>query len=183
MAHRVRVCSRPRAVRKAHSALESMQASQILPTALTVLATIASGLLECSTIPMTPAQEHGAELYGRMCAVCHGRGGEGYKADQAPALRHRELLGSATDGFLREAILRGRAGTTMSAWGAAQGGPLSVDDVADVIALIRRWEHWPKPKLDERRLAGDPSRGSNRFAKECARCHGARGMGGPNVSI
>src|SRR6266478_3471222 len=30
----------------------------------------------------TKQQKQGAELYGRMCAVCHGAGGEGYKADQ-----------------------------------------------------------------------------------------------------
>ena len=32
----------------------------------------------------TKQQKEGGELYARMCAVCHGPKGEGYKADQAP---------------------------------------------------------------------------------------------------
>jgi cytochrome c oxidase cbb3-type subunit 3/ubiquinol-cytochrome c reductase cytochrome c subunit len=118
-----------------------------------------------------------------MCSVCHGKGGEGYKADQAPALRHRAFLGSVTDMYLRDAIRQGRTGTTMSAWGKAQGGPLSPKDVGDVVEFMRIWEHWPKPPLDESFLRGDATRGADIFKKECAGCHGARGTGGPNVSI
>src|ERR1700760_3664750 len=29
---------------------------------------------------------HGAQLYAKICSVCHGAQGEGYKADQATAI-------------------------------------------------------------------------------------------------
>ena len=73
----------------------------------------------------TKQQKEGGELYARMCAVCHGPKGEGYKADQAPALREASYLASASDAFLRESIVNGRLGSTMSAWGRASGGPLT----------------------------------------------------------
>jgi mono/diheme cytochrome c family protein len=34
------------------------------------------------------ALEQGRADYARICAVCHGANGEGYKADNAPALNH-----------------------------------------------------------------------------------------------
>jgi cytochrome c oxidase cbb3-type subunit 3 len=144
---------------------------------------VAGGSLECSTAPLTETQAHGAEIYGRMCSVCHGRGGEGYKADEAPALRHRAFLGSVTDDFLRDAIRQGRAGTTMSAWGKSHGGPLTSADIGNLVEFIRVWEHWPKPELDEAPLKGDPVRGATIYKNECAGCHGERGTGGKAVSI
>ena len=76
-----------------------------------------------------PEVVHGRELYTRMCAVCHGEKGEGYKADQAPRLAQPDFLASASDEFLRAAIINGRSGTTMSAWGQSKGGPLTTSDV------------------------------------------------------
>jgi mono/diheme cytochrome c family protein len=88
--------------------------------------------------PASPAllaqQKHGGELYARICAVCHGAKGEGYKADRASALAHPEFLASTTDFFLRVAITRGRPGTVMSAWSSEHGGPLSASDVDAIIA-------------------------------------------------
>ncbi|HEX4339693.1 MAG TPA: c-type cytochrome [Polyangiaceae bacterium] len=160
-----------------------MRPKQVLLLCLTALALIVGGVLECGTAPLTEQQAHGAELYDRICSVCHGRGGEGYKADQATALRHRAFLGSVSDAYLSNAIRHGRMGTTMSAWGSGFGGPLSSDDVRSVIAFVRVWEHWPKPALDETPLKGDVHRGETTFAKECAGCHGKHGVGGPNVGI
>ena len=72
---------------------------QLLVGALAVLATIGGGSLECSRGDLTPMERHGHQLYGRMCAVCHGMNGEGYKADNATRLRHPDFLASATDAF------------------------------------------------------------------------------------
>src|SRR5580700_7629289 len=89
-----------------------------------LVACLASGTLECSSQgELTPAQQRGATLYGRMCAVCHGRTGDGYAADQAPALAQPAFLASVTDEYLRTAIGEGRGATTMSAWSMARGGP------------------------------------------------------------
>lgn len=154
-----------------------MQTSQLLAPLFVVLASVVSGSLECSTHDDTKAQ-HGAELYSRTCAVCHGERGEGYKADDAPALSHRDFLASVTDGFLRQAITNGRSGTTMSAWGKVRGGPLSPSDVDDLIAHLRTWQT-KRIVLDERPNNGNVMRGGDLFTRECVRCHGSRGTAGP----
>jgi cytochrome c oxidase cbb3-type subunit 3/ubiquinol-cytochrome c reductase cytochrome c subunit len=118
-----------------------------------------------------------------MCAVCHGARGEGYKADEATALGHPAFLASANDTFLRRAITEGRAGTTMSAWGNVRGGPLSGADVDSLAAFLQSWGRAPRAVLDESPAGGDASRGEAIFGRECARCHGAKGTGGPYVNI
>jgi cytochrome c oxidase cbb3-type subunit 3/ubiquinol-cytochrome c reductase cytochrome c subunit len=149
-----------------------------------LVACIASGTLECSSQgELTAAERRGALLYGRMCAVCHGRTGDGYAADQAPALAHPAFLASATDDYLRVAISEGRAGTTMSAWGVTRGGPLFPDDVDVLVSFLRSWDYGPRAALDERPTAGDVGRGERIFARDCARCHGAAGVEGPFVHI
>jgi cytochrome c oxidase cbb3-type subunit 3 len=154
-----------------------VQTSQLIAPLFVVLGSVISGSLECSTHDDTKAQ-HGAELYARTCAVCHGDKGEGYKADDAPALSHPDFLASVTDPYLRQAITQGRQGTTMSAWGRVRGGPLAPSDVDDVIAHLRTWQT-KRIKLDERPNNGDIVRGDAIFARECVRCHGLRGTGGP----
>lgn len=157
---------------------------RLLESAALVAACIASGSLECGGPQATVAERRGASTYRRMCSVCHGPEGEGYKADQATALANRAFLGTVTDGFLRRAIGDGRAGTTMSAWANERGGPLAMADVESLVELLHEW-HGPsdRPVLDERALGGDAARGQATFAKECARCHGAQGTGGPYVNI
>ncbi len=134
--------------------------------------------------PVPPA-EHGAVIYAKMCAVCHGAAGEGYKADEATALAHPDFLAAATDDYLRTAITNGRSGTTMSSWGAARGGPLAPSDVNDVIAFIRTWDDpkTPRAVLDDKAPAGDALRAQELFDKECVKCHGVHGTAGPNVHI
>ncbi len=129
------------------------------------------------------AERRGGRLYQRMCAVCHGANGGGYKADQAPAITHAEFLASASDAFLRHAITHGRTGTTMSAWGVEHGSPLTRADVDAIIAYLRGWDRKPHRPLDERPLVGDVSRGTDVYTRDCARCHGARGTGGPYVHV
>ncbi len=130
-----------------------------------------------------PELAQGRELYGRMCAVCHGAKGEGYKADRAPRLAHAEFLGTVSDAFLREAITNGRPGTTMSPWGQQAGGPLSPAEVEAVIKLLRSWERGAHPKLDERPIQGDATRGAEHYAKLCQACHGEHGRGGDYVQL
>src|SRR5258708_6868363 len=131
----------------------------------------------------TKQEKEGAAIYARMCAVCHGAIGEGYKADQAPALRTAEYLASASDAFLREAIAIGRQGSTMSAWGRQSGGPLFPAEVDAVIAFMRLWHPKRDVVLDERPPTGDRGHGSQLYFQECARCHGPRGLEGPNARL
>jgi mono/diheme cytochrome c family protein/rhodanese-related sulfurtransferase len=132
---------------------------------------------------LTAKLAHGKELYTRICAVCHGLNGEGYKADAAPALNHPAYLGSVTDSLLRDAIANGRTGSTMSAWSKQRGGPLDDAGVAAVIAFMRSWYTGEKLKLDNTRGPGDPAHGGQLYAEHCTRCHGARGIEGPNARI
>src|SRR5690242_11137186 len=114
---------------------------QLIVGALAVLATVGGGSLECSRGALTPYEQRGHRLYGRMCSVCHGASGEGYKADNAPRLRHPDFLASASDAFLNTAIATGRRDTVMSAWATSRGGPLEPDDVQAVVAFLRTWDY------------------------------------------
>ncbi|MGD0679490.1 MAG: c-type cytochrome [Polyangiaceae bacterium] len=150
------------------------------------LMTLVGGPLGCSRKRLAEKldrQARGADVYRTMCAVCHGPEGRGYAADQAPALAAHEFLASASDAYLRDAIALGRSNTTMSAWGVSRGGPLSGGDVDAVIAFMRLWDRGPVEVADERPLAGDPGRGAEIYARDCERCHGARGIGGPYLHI
>jgi mono/diheme cytochrome c family protein len=132
---------------------------------------------------LTPEQAQGAVLYARMCKVCHGADGEGYKADHAAALANPAFLASVTDGFLLAAIAEGRAGTPMSAWSVERGGPLAAKDIKALIAFLRTWYTGPRATLNEKLLAGDVTHGEAVFTAECVRCHGVRGAAGPNIRI
>jgi cytochrome c oxidase cbb3-type subunit 3/ubiquinol-cytochrome c reductase cytochrome c subunit len=150
---------------------------------LVALGWVIGAVLGCTGSDLTPTQRHGGELYIGMCAVCHGRLGEGYLADQAPAIGRPAFLGAVTDAFLREAIANGRVGSTMSAWSTVHGGPLLAKDVDAVIAFMRTWDQGKRVVLNEKKLAGNAERGAATYASECVRCHGMRGQGGPNVRI
>jgi mono/diheme cytochrome c family protein len=117
----------------------------------------------------------GAALYARMCAVCHGESGEGYKADQAPALRQQDFLAAVSDDFLGMSIADGRKGTSMSAWFIERGGPLSERDIAALILFLRSWQTKPPISLDQRPVHGDEQRGKTLFEQHCASCHGPQG--------
>jgi cytochrome c oxidase cbb3-type subunit 3 len=71
----------------------------------------------------------------------------------------------------------------MSAWSKARGGPLTALDVDALIQFLRTWRSGAALALDQRPLSGDPARAEHLFERECLRCHGARGVGGPNVHI
>ena len=162
-----------------------MRRHQLFATALVVVVTIAIAALGRSqeTVRAPLAAKRGGHLYQRMCAVCHGPTGAGYKADQAPAITHPEFLASASDAFLRSAIQMGRPGTTMSAWSVERGSPLLASDIDAVVGFLRGWDRRPHPTLDERPVRGDANRGTEIYVRECARCHGPHGTGGPYVNI
>jgi cytochrome c oxidase cbb3-type subunit 3/ubiquinol-cytochrome c reductase cytochrome c subunit len=139
---------------------------------------VIASLLGCHRKQEDARVAHGRELYGRMCAVCHGANGEGYKADQAPRLAQEGLLSSASDAYLRATITYGRLGTTMSAWGKERSGPLSPEDVNALIKFLRTWQKGPQATLDESFLRGDVGLGDAVYQRECVSCHGARGTTG-----
>jgi cytochrome c oxidase cbb3-type subunit 3 len=152
--------------------------------AVVVVAAVATSFVGRAKVEArTPVQQHGGKIYDQMCSVCHGRDGEGYKADEATALANPQFLSTVSDNFLRAAIADGRTGTTMSAWSSVHGGPLGRSEVEAMVAFLKTWSTAPRPTLDETAPHGDAKRGAETFARECAKCHGAKGTGGPNVNI
>jgi mono/diheme cytochrome c family protein len=121
----------------------------------------------------------GVDLYYTYCYVCHGQNGEG----RAGATLSDVFVTIAPDVFLTEVITKGREGTFMPAWSEASGGPLTEQDIADLVAYIESWgttveppepaprrpavEIPPAPEVD-----GDPNEGFSIFQRECAVCHG-----------
>ena len=121
--------------------------------------------------PILPVVEKGRQVYVKMCATCHGPGGNGYAADNAPSLRSPTFLAAATDTFLNAGITRGRPGTAMGAFGRELGGPLSPEDVNAVIAFLHEGAP-PRASLEPAPVPGDAKRGKPLYDSICARCHG-----------
>src|SRR5439155_26087680 len=121
---------------------KDMLRRQIAATVIVIVILVGMGALGKSRDvgPGALSERRGGHVYQRMCAVCHGPTGAGYKADQAPALTHPDFLASVSDGFLRYAIVNGRTGTTMSAWSVERGSPLVASDIDAVVAFLRGWD-------------------------------------------
>jgi cytochrome c oxidase cbb3-type subunit 3/ubiquinol-cytochrome c reductase cytochrome c subunit len=134
---------------------------------------------------ITPAQlvERGKVLYGRYCDFCHGKAGQGYAADEAPAIANQEFLSRVTDDYLDRAITRGRPGTTMSAWSNSRGGPLNEQDVRALIKMIRTWQTTPEALEDSRQISGDAKKAEPVYAAKCASCHGKGGHDGKYIAL
>ena len=77
--------------------------------------------------------ERGRTVFAEECARCHGGNAEG---DIGPAIGNPALLALASDAFLRYAIVNGRDGTDMPAF----GGVLPDSDIDAVTAFLRSKE-------------------------------------------
>ena len=127
--------------------------------------------------------ERGANIFKANCASCHGERGEGRAGGtRAPQLSNQDFLALATDAFITQTITRGRPDTPMPAWGQDQGGSLSQENIADVVAFLRTWQKEPKAELPAE-VKGSAQNGSNLFTANCAGCHGwnAEGDVGPAI--
>jgi mono/diheme cytochrome c family protein len=122
---------------------------------------------------LSAAQAAGRQLYADDCAACHGDNGEG---QVGPALNSRELLKTTMDATLHSLIRTGVPGSVMPAWGQAFGGPLTDEQVNQLVAFIRAWEP-TAPELVPISAEPDPVRGAVIFASTCFICHGDRGQG------
>jgi mono/diheme cytochrome c family protein len=79
----------------------------------------------------------GQQLYQLNCSSCHGVQGEGVTA---PALNSQQFLGAVTDEQIQGIIAGGVPGTAMPAWLNEYGGPLTDQEIAEVVAYLRSWE-------------------------------------------
>ena len=84
-------------------------------------------------LPLDPISgdiELGRKTYQIQCAVCHGENGRG---ELGPAIGNPPTLALTTDAFLRYAIVNGRDGTDMPAFGEI----LSDEEINGVTAFLR----------------------------------------------
>ena len=125
----------------------------------------------------------GERLYRTYCGLCHGDEGEGYAADDANALANQDFLVSVSNEFLRVAIAEGHPGTAMAAYHENRGGPLNDEEIDAIVELIRSWQVEDQADLGSMEVEGDPTRGAQVFARECAGCHGDRGQGDSAISL
>jgi cbb3-type cytochrome c oxidase subunit III len=116
----------------------------------------------------------GQALFKANCTLCHGDNGEGTPG--RPALNDKGLLSNTSDDTLFSLISSGVPNTEMPAWNQSHGGPLTDENVRQVVAFLRAWE----PTAPDRKLTpqpGDPGRGKTIFTSVCAACHGKSGEG------
>lgn len=116
----------------------------------------------------------GREIYVTQCVSCHGAQGEG---GVGFALNDRNLLKNTLDAVFFSIIRSGVPNTQMPAWSVDYGGPLTDEDVKDVVAFIRAWEP-TAPEIAPVVFTPDAARGALLFSSTCQLCHGENGMGG-----
>jgi mono/diheme cytochrome c family protein len=147
------------------------------------------------------------QLYTQNCAGCHGSGG---KLGAACSLNDPLYLAFIKDEALREAIAKGRAGTSMPAFSQQAGGHLTDQQIQIlVIGMRTQWSRpddfksveFPRYSVEQTPdtngssaatinapssktfQTGDASRGATAYKTYCSSCHGTDGNGGSAGSI
>jgi len=88
--------------------------------------------------PITPIPEiegdpnRGGLLYDENCVVCHGVEGEG----RIGTTLTKAWASIRPDLTIKSTIQRGVPGSQMPAWGQANGGPLSEQDIDDIVSFV-----------------------------------------------
>lgn len=77
----------------------------------------------------------GAVLYQANCVVCHGEKGEG----RIGANLSRVFSSIRPDLLTQSVIAKGVEGSAMPAWSQDNGGPLTNDQIRDIVAYILTW--------------------------------------------
>ena len=88
---------------------------------------------------------NGAILYQQNCAVCHGDQGEG----RVGATLAKDWPSFRPDLRVKSVILTGVGDAAMPAWGQANGGPLTEDEIDDIVAYIMTWSAVPGVEVSE----------------------------------
>ena len=80
----------------------------------------------------------GKHLFELHCAGCHGEAGRGGRT--APTLAAQEFLSKVSDDQLRWLVALGIPGTNMPAYDIDHGGPLTDQEIGQLVIYMRSWE-------------------------------------------
>ncbi len=83
-------------------------------------------------------QTLGADLFAQNCASCHGDGGAG--GGSAPTLDSKQFLSSTSDDQIHLLVSGGVPGSDMSPWNLEFGGPLTDEQVSQLVTYLRSLE-------------------------------------------
>lgn len=142
----------------------------------------------------TDPQTGEENLRGKECARCHGVDAEGGTNDflnpetgqrtlvQVPELqtvfaRYEEPppgFETARD-YIYETIERGRPGTDMPTWGTEFGGPLTEQEIDDIVNWLE--------SIQKTSAAEPGASPESIFTRNCATCHGPSGTGGSGPAL
>jgi mono/diheme cytochrome c family protein len=94
------------------------------------------------------SRERGAEVFAHACAVCHGENGRGLPNGdrRAHVINDRVFLALVSDQALRRLVITGRPDLGMPDYATPRPqqhdfGPLTPEQVNDVVALLASWRH------------------------------------------
>jgi cytochrome c oxidase cbb3-type subunit 3 len=124
------------------------------------------------------AESAGQAIFKKNCTLCHGDNGEG--SDGRPALNDKQLLDTTADDTIFSIISSGVPNTEMPAWNQAHGGPLTDEDVHNVVAFLRAWQP-TAPDLSGFIPIGDLTKGKRLYSTICSVCHGDEGQGANQI--
>jgi cytochrome c oxidase cbb3-type subunit 3/ubiquinol-cytochrome c reductase cytochrome c subunit len=118
------------------------------PLSLDDAAAVVAFLRSWTNAPRAKLDDHpargdarrGADVFARECAACHGTHGVD---GTFVGIGSPDVLRSASDGFLRQAILDGRPGTPMPSFAKTLGAA----GVDDVLSALRDWQRSAPPAL------------------------------------
>ena len=149
----------------------------------------------------------GSSFYDAYCAGCHGDRGQGIPGVYPP-LNVEDLWSGREDiafyGTLHDYVTlnisAGHPAQRMPSWSQAFGGPLRDDQIEDLTHFVLNWQGPQPPGVRQEGVAvwtpqplaeatvedvpagpvavGDPAKGEETFAQNCASCHGPDAAGG-----
>lgn len=172
---------------------ETNRRARAIPGGPLALAAILAFL---AMVTVAHAQEgditRGSQIFDANCAVCHGSEGQG----RVGINLSKDFPSIDPQAFAQAAIEQGVANTVMPPWSQKYGGPLTDQEIADVVAFVASLSGGRSPMAPTATplpvtpvptvpgATGDPSRGQVLFIQNCAMCHGQQGQGlrGANLS-
>jgi len=92
---------------------------------------------EAKTQQTASYQRIGATLFQQSCASCHGAQATG---GSAPTLNSKQFLSATSDGQIALIVTGGVPGSSMSAWSLDYGGPLTDEQIHQLVTYLRSLE-------------------------------------------